>query len=105
MAQASARQSLANSMVTALRRKDQEIEELKNSLQTWRDQTAEKVAHLYKTELARELEKYLLAFVFCGSVCVWHEIKCSNSFQITSKSFDCQGYSHEDSLEEGNSKH
>ncbi|PVD32966.1 hypothetical protein C0Q70_08414 [Pomacea canaliculata] len=56
VAQASARQSLANSMVTALRRKDQEIEELKNSLQTWRDQTAEKVAHLYKTELARELE-------------------------------------------------
>ena len=59
MAQASARQSIANSMVGALRRKDNEIEELKQALAGWRDQAAEKYARLYKTELAQELEKHL----------------------------------------------
>ena len=58
MAQASARQSLANSMVGALRRKDMEIEELKAALATWRDQAPEKYARLYRNELAQELEKY-----------------------------------------------
>ncbi|KAK7467940.1 hypothetical protein BaRGS_00036826 [Batillaria attramentaria] len=57
VAQASARQSLANSMVGALRRKDTEIEELKAALDSRRDQAAEKYASLYKTEMSKELEK------------------------------------------------
>ena len=58
VAQVSARQSLANSMVGALRRKDTEIEELKASLASWREQAAEKYARIYRNELAQELEKY-----------------------------------------------
>ncbi|KAK7087150.1 ELKS/Rab6-interacting/CAST family member 1-like [Littorina saxatilis] len=57
VAQASARQSLANSMVGALRHKDHEIADLKQSLATWRDQTSDKFARTFKNELAQELEK------------------------------------------------
>lgn len=57
VAQASARQSVANSMVNALRRKDNEIEELKKAVAQWREQAADKYARMYKAELAQESEK------------------------------------------------
>ncbi|KAL8559859.1 hypothetical protein ACOMHN_016905 [Nucella lapillus] len=57
VAQASARQSLANTMVGALRRKDAEIDHLKQTLTTSREQTADKYARMYQTQLAQELEK------------------------------------------------
>jgi hypothetical protein len=44
-----------------LRKKDDELSEIQRNMNEWKDQTTEKLAKKFQAELARELDKYILA--------------------------------------------